>query len=154
MIKPLLFTAAALGMFTTSLNAAEAPSSISEWASEASKAIEAKMEYPETAIKSVEIDSNKFVLTVNHDGDVLDVEKLNKAEQTYFDQASYDAIRDADLPDLPKSYKKDTATVVLSLDYILKDDDVSKLQKRAMKRVKREKMLAEAKARLSEKDSI
>ena len=127
MIKFFTITAAAASMMALNANAGETPSTISGWVKQASSAIEAKMEYPETAAIIGDIGTNTFAVTVNRQGDVLNVTKQSRAKQSYFDNASYDALQYVDLPDLPASYKKDKLTFVLVLDYIQHEEDIARL---------------------------
>tara|TARA_R110002096_G_C14661614_1_gene728098 strand:+ start:18464 stop:18934 length:471 start_codon:yes stop_codon:yes gene_type:complete len=121
MIKLFTYTTVAVSMFTLSAQAADAPSTMNAWIDQASSAIEEKMEYPKTAALIGETDLHTLVVKVNRHGDILEVTKGDKAQSNYFDMASNKALRYVDLPDLPSSYKKDTLSFVLSLDYSNKD---------------------------------
>lgn len=117
MLKFFTYTATAIGMLTMSAQADDVPSNLNDWIDQASKAVEAKMEYPKTATLLGETDTNTFVVTVNRQGDILEVTKNSKTKRTYFNKASSRALRYVDLPDLPSSYKKDTLSFALVLDY-------------------------------------
>ncbi len=114
-------TTTALTLFAATAQAADKPSTINEWVEQASTAIEEKMEYPDTAALTNETDTHTYVVTVNRQGDILDVTKGEKESQEYFAQASGKALRYVDLPDLPASYKKDTLSFALVLDYTNQD---------------------------------
>lgn len=120
MLKFFTYTAtvAAMSLYSLSAHAAQTPSDLDQWKDQASKAISDKVDFPETANLLGETDSNIFVVTVNRQGDILDVSKSVKAERNYFDAASFRALRYVDLPDLPASYKADTFSFSLELDYI------------------------------------
>lgn len=112
------FTATtAISMIAVSAQAADKPSTIKEWVKQASSAIEEKMEYPKTAAMTGETDTHTFVVTVNRQGDILEITKGDKVKRNYFDAASNRALRYVDLPDLPASYEKDTLSFALVLDY-------------------------------------
>jgi translation elongation factor EF-Ts len=99
------FTATtAISMIAVSAQAADKPSTINEWVKQASSAIEEKMEYPKTAAMTGETDTHTFVVTVNRQGDILEITKGDKVKRNYFDAASNRALRYVDLPDLPASY--------------------------------------------------
>lgn len=121
-ILPTFITTTALSLFAVSALAADKPSTLNEWVKQSSSAIEAKMEYPETTSMLGETDTNTYVVTVNRQGDILEVTKGDKAKSQYFSIASNRALRYVDLPDLPASYKKDTLSFVLVLDYYDRDD--------------------------------
>ncbi len=127
MIKSFTITAAVASLAALNAQAGETPQTINDWVSHASSAIEAKMEYPETAAMVGDIGTNTFAVTVNRQGDILDITKHSKAKRTYFDSASYKALRYVELPDLPTSYKKDKLTFVLVLDYIQNERDLALL---------------------------
>lgn len=118
MLKLFTYTTAAISLLSISAYAAEAPLSLDDWKDEASKAIGDKIEFPETANLLGEDGSNIFVVTVNRQGDILEVSKSVKAKRNYFDAASYRALRYVDLPDLPSSYKADTFSFSIELDYM------------------------------------
>ena len=75
------------------------------------------MEYPKTAAMTGETDTHTFVVTVNRQGDILEITKGDKVKRNYFDAASNRVLRYVDLPDLPASYEKDTLSFALVLDY-------------------------------------
>lgn len=119
MIKFFTYTAvaAAMSMFSISAQANDNSTQLKQWMKHASHAIEEKVSFPETANLLNESGSNTFVVTVNKQGDILEVSKRDKAKRNYFDDASYRALRYVDLPNLPASYKADTYSFSLVLDY-------------------------------------
>ena len=118
MLKLFTCTAIAVSMFNISAQAGDAPSNLNDWKAQASSAIGDKVKYPETASLIGDNGSNSFVVTVNRQGDILDVTKSLKAKSDYFDAASYRALNYVDLPNLPSSYKADTYSFKVVLDYI------------------------------------
>ncbi len=115
-----------ISMTTASAQAADKPSTINEWVKQAGSAIEEKMEYPKTAAMTGETDTHTFVVTVNRQGDILEITKGDKVKRNYFDNASNRALRYVDLPDLPASYAKDTLSFALVLDYSNNEDELEK----------------------------
>ncbi len=135
-------TTTALALFAASAQAADKPSTINEWVEQASAAIEAKMEYPETAALVNETDTHTYVVTVNRKGDILDITKGEKESQAYFAQASGRALRYVDLPDLPASYKKDKLSFALVLDYTNQDIEEPKQTQVAKQELSDEQLIA------------
>lgn len=127
MLKFFVYGAVAFSMLSMSAQANDTPSTLNEWMDQARSAVEDKMEYPESNVFLGEIDTNTFVVTVNRQGDILEFTSRVKAEKGSFDYASRQALKNADLPDLPLSYKADTLKFNLVLDYIQYADDPSRL---------------------------
>lgn len=119
-------TTTAISMIAISAQAADKASTINEWVKQAGSAIEEKMEYPKTAAMTGETDTHTFVVTVNRQGDILEITKGDKVKRNYFDSASNRALRYVDLPDLPASYEKDTLSFALVLDYSNDQDEPEK----------------------------
>lgn len=118
MLKLFTCTAVAMSMFSISAQAGDISPNLNDWKAQASSAIGDKVKYPKTANLVGENGSNTFVVTVNKQGDILDVTKRVKAKMNYFDAASYRALKYVDLPALPSSYKADTYSFMVVLDYI------------------------------------
>ncbi len=131
MIKYFLSSAALLGMTALPAQAATAPSTLNEWLNQAVEIVEDKMTYPEAEAFFGVIDSNRFELTVNRQGDILEFTQRNNANYKSFDIASNKTMSHIDLPDLPESYQGEILSFVLVMNYVMDEDDAEKLTKQS-----------------------
>lgn len=127
MIRRLAYTAALMSIFSITVQAEEAPTTVNEWMDQASSAITKKVEYPDRGAFYGQIDTNTFEVTVNRQGDILDYKGTVKAKRKYFDKASRRALGKVNLPSLPSSYEADTLSFSIVLDYIDTEKDLARL---------------------------
>jgi len=96
---------------------ADTPSSLAEWAEDASKSVDAAMYYPKLAARTSGSGAASFRVTVDRDGDVISADKFSGRGSRILQGAAKRVVANADFPELPASLDADTLTFELRLNY-------------------------------------
>lgn len=111
--KPLAGLAVSALIATSAFAGESAPANLRSWAKDAGQSVDAVMAYPRLALLRGEEGNTHFRVTVNADGDVVNVEQTERAFSNMINGAAKKVIQKADFPALPAGKAKMTFGVKL-----------------------------------------
>jgi len=90
---------------------------LKSWAAAANQSVDDVMQYPRMTIRGSGNGAARFNVTINRSGEVVTSDQVQRINSSILNSAAKKVLRQADFPALPTSYKGDSMTFVLQLNY-------------------------------------
>lgn len=107
----------AASILTIPVYSGDPPANTEEWVSQAEEAFDAVMKYPRLALRDGSTGGATFVVTINHEGEVVDYYNTSKKRGMIFKSATSRSIKKADFPAIPINYDGEMLSFKLETVY-------------------------------------